>query len=323
VADRAARTPEADADADADAGGAGPDGATQAAIEAHYDVGRDFYRLWLDERMVYSCALWADAVDDDLDAAQVAKLAWHADAARADGAGRVLDVGCGWGAMLRYLRTERGVGHVTGLTLSSDQAEVAASGGDTGLDAAHTEVRLEDWRDHAPDEPYDAVISIGAFEHFARQELDRDARRAVYRSFFDRCAGWLAPGGRLSLQTIGYEDFDPGSGRVAAFFTDEVFPESSLPQLADIVVAAESSFRILALRNDGGQYLHTLLLWQRRLEAARPAAMAIVDRSTYRRYIRYLRASRAMFDRRITTLYRIVLERRPEPLTDGAGPVRS
>src|SRR3984885_8896233 len=110
-----------------DPGSAGPatGGASRRAIEHHYDVGRDFYDLWLDSRRVYSCAYWPGALDDDLDAAQTAKLAWHVTAAGADGAVRVLDVGCGWGALLGYLTAERGVGHVTGLTLSADQAQAA------------------------------------------------------------------------------------------------------------------------------------------------------------------------------------------------------
>jgi cyclopropane-fatty-acyl-phospholipid synthase len=278
-------------------------GASQQAIEAHYDVGRDFYRLWLDERMVYSCGLWPAEIDDDLEAAQLAKLAWHATSAGAGPGQRVLDVGCGWGAMMRHLLDERGVGQVTGLTLSSDQAD--AVGTANGMEA-----RLEDWRDHAPTAPYDAIISIGAFEHFARQELTTAERRATYRDFFERCAAWLAPAGRLSLQTIAYEDFDSEGGPVSSFFTDEIFPESSLPHLADVVEAAEPAFRLLAFRNDGPQYEATLRLWQRRLEANREAALQIVDRSVYRRYVRYLRASRAMFDRRITTLYRFTFEAR-------------
>jgi cyclopropane-fatty-acyl-phospholipid synthase len=281
-----------------------PTGASRQAIESHYDVSRDFYRLWLDRRMVYSCALWPADPDDDLEAAQLAKLAWHAASAAVDGAGRVLDIGCGWGALMHYLRDERGVGHVTGLTLSADQAD--AIGAPDGL-----EVRLEDWRHHAPTAGYDAIISIGAFEHFARQELTTEERRAVYRSFFERCASWLAPGGRLSLQTIAYEDFDPANGSVSSFFTDEIFPESSLPHLADVVDAAEPTFRLLGLRNDGAQYQATLHLWQQRLEGHRDQALELVDRTVYRRYVRYLRASRAMFDRRICTLYRFTLERRP------------
>ena len=142
-------------------------------------------------------------------------------------------------------------------------------------------------------------------------DLDTEARRAVYRSFFDRCAAWLPAGGRLSLQTIGYEDFDPARGVVSTFFTEDIFPESSLPSLSDIVVSAEPTFRMLALRSDGDQYERTLHLWQRRLQANEVGALAVVDRTTYRRYLRYLRVSRAMFDRHVCTLYRIALERRP------------
>ena len=278
-------------------------GATQKAIEHHYDVGRDFYKLWLDERLVYSCALWPGELDDDLDAAQLAKLEWHATAARVDGAPRVLDVGCGWGAMMNYLVTERQVGHVTGLTLSSDQFAGAPAND-------RAEVRLEDWRDHCPPAPYSAVVSMGAFEHFARPELSRADRRAVYRSFFDRCASWLEEGGRLSLQTIAFEDLDAATGPVSRFFSEDIFPESALPLLSDIVEAAEAAFRLLALRNDPDHYEQTLHLWQKRLESNEAKASQLVGRETYRRYLRYLRVSRAMFGRRVCTLYRIVFERR-------------
>jgi len=279
------------------------DGATQQAIEHHYDVGRDFYRLWLGPSMVYSSALWLGELDDDLDAAQAAKLAWHASTAGVDRSSRVLDVGCGWGALLRYLSDEHQVCHATGLTLSRDQADAIEER--QGID-----VRLEDWREHIPSAPYDAIISIGAFEHFARQELTREQRREVYRGFFERCASWLVPGGRMSLQTIAYEDFEPDRQSASAFFTDEIFPESSLPSLSDIVVASEPTFRLVAFRSDGAQYEQTLRLWQNRLEADRDRAMELVDRATYRRYLRYLRVSRAMFDRRVCTLYRLGLERR-------------
>jgi len=285
-------------------GAQAPTGATRAAIEHHYDVGRDFFQLWLDVRMVYSCALWREDLDDDLDSAQLAKLEWHATAAQVDGAKRVLDVGCGWGAMLRYLVAERQVGHVTGLTLSSDQFTTTPI-------SEHVEVRLEDWRDHQPPATYDAVVSIGAFEHFARPDLSRAQRRAVYGNFFDRCALWLAEGGRLSLQTIAYEDLDPSTGPVSSFFSEEIFPESVLPQLSDVVEAAEGRFRLVAFRNDPDHYEHTLRLWQKRLEANRADASSLVGQETYRQYLRYLRVSRAMFDRRVCTLYRMVFERRP------------
>ena len=295
------------------------DGATQAAIEAHYDVGREFYRLWLDPEMIYSCALWPDGTarfDDDLARAQQAKLAWHADAAGVGPGARVLDVGCGWGAMLRYLVETRGAAAVTGLTLSSDQADAASA---LLEPSGRARVRLEDWRDHLagapldPEEAYDAVVSIGAFEHFTHQGLDRAGRIDVYRRFFEGCARWLVPGGRLSLQTIAYEDFDETTGSVSSFFTDEIFPESALPHLGEIVAAAEGSFRLQVLRSDPDHYEHTLHLWQQRLEAATDAAIDVAGADTFRRYRKYLRLSRAMFDRRVCTLYRIAFERRALP----------
>jgi cyclopropane-fatty-acyl-phospholipid synthase len=292
------------------------DGATQAAIEAHYDVGRNFYGLWLDPAMIYSCALWPDALDDDLAGAQQAKLAWHAQAAGIAPGTRALDVGCGWGGMLRYLVEERGAASVTGLTLSSDQADAAAA---ALAWSDRAQVRLEDWRDHLVGAPaqdsdaYDGVVSIGAFEHFTHQGQDREGRIEVYRRFFEGCARWLVPEGRLSLQTIAYEDFDETSGNVSSFFTDEIFPESALPHLDEIVVASQGSFRLLALRNDADHYEHTLHLWQQRLEVAKPDAIAVSDPATYRRYLKYLRVSRAMFDRRVCTLYRIAFQRRPPP----------
>jgi cyclopropane-fatty-acyl-phospholipid synthase len=259
--------------------------------------------------MVYSCGLWEGPLDDDLEKAQLAKLAWHATAARANGAGRVLDVGCGWGAMLGYLTSTCGVGHATGLTLSADQASAAPISSPSSV-----EVRLENWRDHRPAGPYDAIVSIGAFEHFSRPEFDTGERRASYSAFFAACADWLPAGGRLSLQTIAYEDFDPSAGNVSSFFTDDIFPESTLPLFSDIVVASDPWFSIVALRSDAEHYEHTLHLWQRRLEANRAAAIDLVGATTYRRYLRYLRVSRAMFDRRVCTLYRVALERRPGPV---------
>jgi cyclopropane-fatty-acyl-phospholipid synthase len=239
----------------------------------------------------------------------MAKLAWHADSARVGKGSRVLDVGCGWGALLDYLVGEHQAAHVIGLTLSTDQAGYARA----NLPAS-AEVRLQDWRDYEPEQTFDAIVSIGAFEHFARSELSTDERRDVYRSFFDRCAAWLEPEGRLSLQSIGYEDVVPSEGPVAAFFSQEVFPESSLPYLTDIVEAAEPSFRVISVRNDGDHYSRTLELWQHRLEAAKDEAIEMVGRPTYRHYMRYLRVSRASFDRRDCTLYRLVLERRPSRL---------
>src|SRR5262245_33777912 len=103
-------------------------GASPQAIQQHYDVGSDFYALWLDNTLTYSCALWLDADSDgDLETAQIRKIDHHIISARARRVERVLDVGCGWGAVLRRLVSDYGVRHATGLTLSVAQAEQIAA----------------------------------------------------------------------------------------------------------------------------------------------------------------------------------------------------
>jgi cyclopropane-fatty-acyl-phospholipid synthase len=137
-------------------------GASKAAISFHYDLGNEFFRLFLDRECCYSCAMY-DKETDSFEAAQQRKLEYHIQQARADGAARVLDIGCGWGALQKKLVQEHQVKVAIGLTLSENQARQVRSIGLPGV-----EVRVESWSDHVPDAPYNSIISIGAFEHFAR-----------------------------------------------------------------------------------------------------------------------------------------------------------
>ncbi len=179
-------------------------GASKAAISFHYDLGNEFFRLFLDRECCYSCAMY-DNESDSLEAAQQRKLEYHIQQARADGAARVLDIGCGWGALQKKLITEHGVKLAVGLTLSENQAEWIRAMGLPGV-----EVRVESWSEHIPAAAYDSMISIGAFEHFARPS-SRSVRVRGYRDFFERCYGWLKPGGWMSLQTIGLGTVGPGN----------------------------------------------------------------------------------------------------------------
>src|SRR5690349_6237068 len=135
-------------------------GAGAAAIRHHYDVGNEFWQVWLDPTMTYSCAMWeaADGDVEDLEQAQRRKLDYHIAQARAAGATRVLDVGCGWGSMLMRLVNSYEVKHVVGLTLSDAQAQYARA-----IAPSNVEVLLRNWSDYEPSAPFDAVISIGAF----------------------------------------------------------------------------------------------------------------------------------------------------------------
>jgi cyclopropane-fatty-acyl-phospholipid synthase len=255
-------------------------GASQAAIEHHYDVGDDFYALWLDETRTYSCALWQGAAT--LEAAQAAKIDFHARAAAATGKARVLDVGCGWGATLRRLTEVHGVGAAHGLTLSRRQAAYVGAQGWPRVTVAAC-----GWADHAPAAPYDAIISVGAFEHFARLGMSEAEKIDAYRAFFRRCHEWLVPGAHLSLQTIAYENARRED--FSAFFAEHIFPESDLPRPAELLAASERLFELVELRNDREDYERTVREWLGRLRASRAEAVALVGEATTERYLKYLK----------------------------------
>jgi cyclopropane-fatty-acyl-phospholipid synthase len=261
------------------------------AIQFHYDVGNSFYALWLDKRMIYSCAMWPDVqFDGDLETAQLRKLDYHIDAAGAATALRVLDVGCGWGALLarcaeRNSNLEAGVG----LTLSAEQARYCS---DT-LPLPPIECRLENWQDHRATAPYDSIISIGAFEHFAAPGDNREARIAKYKAFFEFCRDNLRKGGRLSLQTIAYLNMRREDA--SEFMNTEIFPDSDLPYLEEIAASSAGTLEILTVRNDRLDYAHTCNHWARRLKANRAAAIEASNEATVNKFEKYLLEGSAGF----------------------------
>jgi cyclopropane-fatty-acyl-phospholipid synthase len=278
-------------------------GAGRAAIRHHYDVGDDFWRTWLDPTMTYSCAMWRDP-GDDLEAAQRRKLDHHVAQARAHGKARVLDVGCGWGSMLGHLVRAHGVEHAVGLTLSDAQLAHVRATAPPGV-----EVRLESWSDYQAREPFDAIVSVGAFEHFARQGLGPEGQVESYRRFFSACRDWLKPGGRLSLQTIAYGDVPRDRPLRDRFIVDEIFPDSELPRLADIARAAEMSLEIELVQSDRDDYVKTLRAWFSRLRARRAEAVAASSEETVARYERYLRTFAYSMELGAFTLLRLTMRR--------------
>jgi cyclopropane-fatty-acyl-phospholipid synthase len=284
-----------------------PLGASQQAIEFHYDVGNDFYELWLDPTLTYTCALWNDAIPEDtLAKAQVRKIDFHVQQARAQGMGRVLDVGCGWGNALRRLVDHHAVQHAVGLTLSPSQADWVRSLGHPGID-----VHVEDWAGHEPAEPYDAILSVEAFEAFARPRLSTAEKVKIYRTFFERCHGWLRPGGWLSLQTIAYGNSRPED--LDEFISQQIFPESDLPRLPEVMEAVERLFEVVTLRNDRDHYTRTLRVWLGSLRSKRAEAVKRAGEDTVVRYERFLRLSIYAFSVGACDLHRIALRRINRP----------
>jgi cyclopropane-fatty-acyl-phospholipid synthase len=261
-------------------------GASKAAISFHYDLGNDFFKLFLDRELCYSCAMY-DEESDSLEQAQERKLDFHIQQARALGVDRVLDIGCGWGALQKRLVNVHKVRTAVGLTLSDNQADWIRA-----MNIPGVEVRVESWSDHAPTAAYDSIISIGAFEHFARP-CHRAMRVAGYRDFFLRAYSWLKPGGWMSIQTISLGAMSRGVE--GQFVAENIFPESDLPRLGEIADAAEGIFEIVSVRNDRADYKRTNHEFRTRLRKNWDAAVALVGEETVQRFEKYFRISAAGF----------------------------
>ena len=260
----------------------------------------EFYRLWLGPQMVYSSALWYE--DEDIVTAQCNKIDWHLQHSGVQSGGRLLDIGCGWGALLKRAVTSIGVKEATGLTLSQTQYDSICI-----QKLANVEVRLESWVAHMPEQVYDGITSIGAFEHFVRLDQTGEKRLKIYRTFFEFCHRALRPQGGLSLQTIMYENFD--RSRANALIADTIFPESDLPYLDEIVQSCRGLFEIEIIRNDRMHYARTLLHWLDNLRAKRTEAIALVGAETVASYEKFLGLSSIGFHTGMLNLGRIAMRR--------------
>jgi cyclopropane-fatty-acyl-phospholipid synthase len=286
-------------------------GSSVEAIRAHYDVSNDFYAAWLGPSMVYSSGLWRDGDPPDLDRATARKIDYFASSALPDGATRVLDVGCGWGATLRRLVTDHRVEVAVGLTLSDKQRKFAQECTMSGI-----EIRTESWESFRADEPFDAVFSFGAFEHFAQDGTTGPQRVARYRRFFAQCHLWLRPGGRLALETIAHDDAPDtatplGRGPLGDTVLS-IFPEALCPHLSEVVLGFEPWFEIEILRSDAADFARTFRAWQVALRDHEDAATAAAGADTVRRFRRYLAASEVQFRDGTLTNLRFVLRRRTD-----------
>ena len=269
------------------------------AVTFHYDVANDFYRLWLDPRMVYSCAYFISQ-DDDLDAAQECKLDYLCRKLRLRPGQRLLDIGCGWGALVIHAAKHFGV-RAEGLTLSEPQAEWArARIAETGLINEAT-IDLRDYREISSDgsQHYDAIVSVGMAEHVGREKLP-DYFSAAHRA--------LKPGGVFLNQAIGEGVVARPDNRDGSFIEQYVFPGGDIPPLPIMLRAAESAgFEIRDVENLREHYALTLRHWLRRLEMHHTEALSFVDEATYRVWRLYLAGSGHGFRRGHIAVYQTLL----------------
>jgi cyclopropane-fatty-acyl-phospholipid synthase len=302
------------------------------AVRHHYDVSNDFFALFLDESMTYSCALFSrelDSLEDSwgthppkerrpptLEQAQEAKreLVCRKLVLREDE--RVLDVGCGWGSFVIHAAAHHGV-QAVGITLSSSQAELARRRvAEAGLED-RVEIRVADYRDlgateagrHSPSaripvsagERYDAIASIGMVEHVGANQIDLYARQL---------AGLLQPGGRLLNH--GIARLRHGDAEAGPFSERYVFPDAAPLHVSRVILALERAgiepLHVEGLRED---YAETLSHWIERLDANRERAELLAGAERVRVWRLYLRAARNGFRIGFTSIFQVLGTRPP------------
>jgi cyclopropane-fatty-acyl-phospholipid synthase len=266
------------------------------AIAYHYDVSNDFYALWLDRRMVYSCAYFARP-DEDLDPAQKRKLDILCRKLRLQPGQRLLDVGCGWGGLVIHAAQRYGV-DATGITLSQPQADLANERiAQAGLaDRAHVQVR--DYREVDAPGGYDALVSVGMFEHVGA---------ALLPVYFERAWQLLRPGGVFLNHGIA-NTFEERPRRGPSFSDTYVFPDGELTPISVTLRAAEQAgFEVRDVESLREHYALTLRHWVRRLEGRYDEALQCVDEPTYRVWRLFMSGSAHGFSHGRLNVYQSLL----------------
>ncbi len=249
----------------------------RVAVRHHYDVGNDFFALWLDRRMVYSCAYFA-AGTEEIDAAQEAKLDLVCRKLRLRPGERLLDIGCGWGGLIIHAAQHYGV-QAVGITLSEPQAQWAQRKiAEAGLqDRCRVEVR--DYREVA-DGPFDKLVSVGMVEHVGRSRLPE---------YFARARTLLRPGGLFLNHGMAGRPMSPPwrrLGRRTSFIQAHVFPDVDTVPLGESLAMAEAAgFEVRDIEGLREHYVRTCRLWLKRLEACRDRAIALVGEGKYRTWL--------------------------------------
>jgi cyclopropane-fatty-acyl-phospholipid synthase len=268
------------------------------AIEYHYDVSNDFYALWLDRNMVYSCAYFKRA-DDSLELAQEQKLDHILTKLALKPGERLLDIGCGWGALVFRAVEKFGV-RAVGITLSRNQHEYAqAKIRERGI-ADRCEVRLQDYRDVPEAGGYDKIASVGMFEHVGLKNLVLYFRQ-IHRLLKD---------GGLALNH-GITSVDPDSravGRGASDFIERyVFPDGELPHVGLVLrEMSAAGLEVADVESLRRHYARTCAEWANRLEANGERARAIAGEKRYRIWSIYLAGCAYGFAHSWINLYQVL-----------------
>ena len=267
------------------------------AIRYHYDLPAEFYALWLDPRMVYSCGYFT-VPEEDLDSAQTKKLEYTCRKLRLHPGERLLDIGCGWGGLMMHAAARYGV-NALGVTLSVSQAEAVRKRlQQSGLNH-RCRVEVCDYRDIEHNQPYDKIVSLGMFEHVGEDLLPE---------YFRRTWDLLRPGGVFLNHGIACS---ATFRRRGPSFTDRyVFPDADLVPINTSLQAAElSGFEVRDVESLREHYALTLHHWVKRLEAHAGEACRITDNTTYRIWRLYMAGAAHGFRTGRLNVYQTLLGR--------------
>lgn len=298
--------------------------ATQKEIEETYDYMDEVFRLSLGDHADITNAMYNGDFSMTLDEAQKAKHEYILKGINFKKGDRVLDIGCGWGPMVKVIKEHGGRG--IGLTLSPAQARACRADG--------LNVRIQDWKDIDPEKfgKVDAIVSVGAFEHFCSIEEYKSGKQdEIYGQFFKLCSDILEPGGRLFLQTMMFGEKKPDPDKVsvnAPKLSDEwvwghlakYYPGSWLPNgLEHIIKCASLYFKLVSENNGRLDYIHTMKEWGRAATKITPKkiylGLKLVPKCLTDKEFRYKITSnrygcnRLAFERGIMSHQRMVFEK--------------
>jgi cyclopropane-fatty-acyl-phospholipid synthase len=262
------------------------------SVRHHYDLPPEFFALFLDATMTYSCAIFSRGATT-LEDAQDTKLELVCTKLGLKEGDRILDVGCGWGSFARHAASRHGV-HVTGITLSPPQAEIArARAAEAGL-ADKIDIRVQDWRD-LTGERFDAIASIGMVEHVGEDSID---------AYAARLRELLKPGG--TLLNHGIARLVEGDPRGGPFTQRYVFPDGAPLHVSRILLALErADFVTDHVEGFASDYAETLRHWYTRLDDNIDEARRLAGDERLRVWRLYLRAARWGFLNRFTSIYQV------------------
>jgi cyclopropane-fatty-acyl-phospholipid synthase len=266
------------------------------AIRYHYDVSNDFYRAWLDDNMVYSCAYFENG-EEDLTTAQLKKIDHILTKIRVRPGDRLLDIGCGWGA-LALRAAEKFGARCVGITLSQNQHDLARERVRRAGLADHVDIRLEDYRDISG--KFDRITSVGMFEHVGLKNLPM---------YFGRIQALLEDDGVVMNHGITSTDVDSSGSAYGAgeFIGEYVFPHGELPHISLVLrTMQEGGLEALDIENLRRHYAKTCGIWADNFEARSDHIRTLVDDKRFRIWRVYLAGCSYAFEQDWISLYQVV-----------------